>query len=172
MRLARFLLFGLLLVAGCDEEPLASRAPDQPAPPAQGIQAFLQVSNDQAQSGDQIHVWAKVQIGAQTDERLGSYTGRLRYDPGALRFVSETAINDGMRVTNPAGAPQGDLRFAGASPAGFTNLTMYEAVFEVVKPTYLDQLRLDMEEVSAAVSLTNLTPSLQVAPRVFLHVAN
>jgi hypothetical protein len=170
MRLARFALFGLLLVAGCDDEPLASRTPSEPAPPAQGIQAFLQVSNDQAQPGDQVHVWAKVQIGGQTDERLGSYTGRLRYDPTALRFVSETAIDDGMRVTNPAGASHGDLRFAGAAPAGFTNLTLYDAVFEVVKTTYLDSLRLDMEEVSAAVSLTNLTPSLRVAPRVFLHV--
>jgi len=172
MRSARFLMFGLLLLAGCDDDPMTSRAPDEPAPPSQGIQAFVQVSNDRAQPGEQVHVWVKVQIGGQTNERLGSYTGRLRYDPSMLRFVSETAIDDGMRVTNPAGAPQGDLRFAGAAPTGFTNLTLYEAVFEVVKPDYLQDLRADMEEVSAAVSLTNLTPTLQVAPRVFLHVEN
>jgi len=170
MRSARLLLLGVLVLAGCQDEPLTSRAPGEPAPPAEGLQAFIQVDNDHAQPGDLVHVWVRVQVGAGTDARLGSYTGRLRFDPAGLRFEQETAIDDGMRVTNPAGAPTGDVRFAGAAPAGFQNLTLYEATFEVMKPDYMDQLRLEMEEVSAAISLTNLTPTLRVAPQVFLRV--
>ena len=172
MRSNRIIMLGALLLAGCDDDPLTSRTPGEPAPPAQGIQAFIQVDNDRAQPGDEVRVWVKVQIGGETDARLGSYTGRLRFDPGDLRFVQETAIDDGMRVTNPAGAPQGDLRFAGAAPTGFTQLTLYEATFTVEKAAYLDGLRLEMEEVSAAVSLTNLTPALRVAPQVFLRAGN
>lgn len=170
MRTASILLLGVLVLGGCQDEPLTSDTPGEPPPPAAGLQAFIQVDNDRAQVGDQVHVWVKVQIGGETDARLGSYTGRLRYDPTALRFESETKINDGMRVTNPDGAPTGDVRFAGAAPAGFQNLTLYEATFEVVKPDYLTQLRLDMEEVTAALTLTDLTPTLRLAPQVFLRV--
>lgn len=172
MRAVRFLMMGALLLAGCDDDPLTSKTPGEPAPPSQGIQAFIQVDNDRAQPGDEIRVWVKVQIGGETDERLGSYTGALLFDPASLRFVSETAIDDGMRVTNPAAAPQGTVRFAGASPTGFTELTLYEGTFEVQKQGYLDGLRLDMQEVSAAVSLTNLTPTLRLAPQVFLRAGN
>jgi hypothetical protein len=170
MRPVSLLVLGVLTLAGCEDDPLTSRTPGEPPPPAQGIQAFIQVDDDRAQPGDVVRVWVKVQIGGETDARLGSYTGRLRFDPAALDLRGETAINDGMRVTNPAGAAQGDLRFAGASPAGFQSLTLYEATFEVTKPDYMDGLRLEMEEVSAALSLTNLTPTLRVAPRVFLRV--
>jgi len=170
MRSVRILMLGALLLAGCDDDPLTSSTPGEPAPPAQGLQAFIQVDNDRAQPGDPVRVWVKVQIGGETDARLGSYTGRLRFDPASLRYEAETAIDDGMRVTNPAGAPTGDLRFAGAAPAGFRTLTLYQATFEVVKADYLEQLRLEMEEVSAAIALTNLTPSLRVAPQIFLRV--
>jgi hypothetical protein len=172
MRSVRFLVLGTLALAACDDDPLTSRTPGEPPPPSQGVQAFIQVDNDRAVPGDRVHVWVKVQIGGETAARLGSYTGRLRFDPASLRFTGETAIDDGMRVTNPAGAPQGDLRFAGAAPVGFTNLTLYQAEFEVTRAGYMDALRLEMEEVSAALSLTNLTPSLRVAPQVFLRVGN
>ena len=103
-------------------------------------------------------------------EKRTSVSAATRYDADALRFARETAIDDGMRVTNPAGAAGGDLRFAGASPTGFTVLTLYDATFEVLKPDYMDALRLEIQEVTAALSLTNLTPTLRVTPQVFLRV--
>lgn len=172
MRSVHMIMLGAVLLAGCDDDPLVSNTPGEPAPPVQGIQAFIQVDNDRAVPGQEVHVWVKVQIGGETGARLGSYTGRLRFEPASLRFVGETPIDDGMRVTNPAGAEAGDLRFAGAAPTGFTQLTLYEATFTVEKEGYLDNLRLEMEEVTAAVSLTNLTPGLRVAPQVFLRAGN
>jgi hypothetical protein len=162
-------MFGVLVLGACQDDPMTSDTPGEPAPPVEGIQAFIQVSDDRAQPGDQVRVWVKAQIGGETEARLGSYTGRLHFDAEALRFLGEAEIDDGMRVTNPAGAPEGELRFAGASPTGLTNLVLYEATFEVTKTDYLAALELLMEEVTAAISLADLTPALQIAPRIFLR---
>lgn len=162
---------GLLAVAACDDDPLASGTPEAPAPPSTGVQAFVQVDNDQARPGDQVRVFVRVQFGTETDARLGSYTGRLHFDPEALGWHEDTAIDDGLRVTNPNGASSGEIRFAGASAGGFGNLTLYAGVFEVRKTGWLERLTLQMDELSAAETLGNLQPSLQVAPRIFLRSA-
>ena len=69
----------------------------------------------------------------------------------------------------PNGASTGLVRFAGASPRGFEDLTLYHGIFEVKDAGYLDGLSMQMEELSQALTLTNMQPSLQVAPRVFLR---
>jgi hypothetical protein len=171
MRSVRFLtLVALALAVGaCDENPLTTKGPDAPLPPTEGIQAFLQVSDDHAQPGQQVDVYVKVQFGTETDAKLGSYTGRLTFDPQSLAFVSSTEINDGMRVVNPNGAANGELRFAGAAARGFQDLTIYHGVFEVKNAGYMDQLKMAMEELSAATTLSNLQPQLQVTPQIFLR---
>jgi hypothetical protein len=170
MRSVRFLPLAALVLAlgACDEEPLTSKGPDAPAPPLEGIQAFLQVDDDHAQPGDQVEVFVKVQFGTRTDAKLGSYTGRLAFEPNDLSFVRSVEINDGMRVVNPNFAA-GEHKFAGATARGFEDLTLYHAVFEVKNATYMDGLKLEMEELSAAMSLTNLQPGLQVTPQIFLR---
>jgi len=80
-------------------------------------------------------------------------------------------ISDGLRVSNPAGAATGEIRFAGASPTGFTNLVLYDGTFEVKGADYASDLTLLMEELSAAMSLTNLAPQLVVNRQIFLSRA-
>lgn len=166
----RLCLTGLALAAtACEDDPLKSGLPETPAPPAQGVQAFVQVDNPNARPGDQVHVFVRVQMGTETSAKLGSYTGRLRFDPEVLAFRGEVKINDGLRVTNPTAAGAGELRFAGAAAAGFANLTLYEGIFEVKKTGYLDALAVQMEELSAAVTLTSLKQNLEVPNQVFLR---
>ena len=161
---------GLSLAAlACDDDPLKSGLPETPPPPTQGVQAFVQVDNPNAQPGDQVHVFVRVQLGTETSAKLGSYTGRLAFDPEVLAFRGEVKINDGLRVTNPTGAGSGELRFAGAAAAGFANLTLYEGIFEVRKAGYLDALAVEMEELSAAVTMTKLERDLEVPHQVFLR---
>ncbi len=163
-------LAGLLFaVFACNDDPLKSGLPEAPPPPVQGVQAFVQVDNTQAQPGDQIHVFVRVQFGTETSAKLGSYTGRLNFDPQVLGYKGEAKINDGLRVTNPNGAAQGEVRFAGASAAGFADLTLYECIFEVKKAGYLDALRLNMEELSAAMTLADLHKNLEQPPQVFFR---
>jgi hypothetical protein len=162
-------LGALVAALACEDDPLKSRMPEAPPPPSRGVQAFVQVSNTQARPGEEIRVSVRVQFGTDTDAKLGSYTGRLAFDPEVLSFKSETKINDGLRVTNPGGAGQGEIRFAGASASGFLDLTIFTGVFEVKKTGYTAVLKLTMEELSAALTLSDLTPGLNLPPQVFLR---
>jgi hypothetical protein len=166
----RFVLLtaGVLLAAACSDDPVV-QGPDAPPPLARGVQAFLQVSNDHAEPGERVEVFVKVQVGTETEAKVGSYTGRLTFDPKTLAWMSDVDVNDGVRVVNPNGAGTGVVRFAGASPRGFEDLTLYHGVFEVKDAGYLEGMAMEMEELSQALTLTNLQPSLQVAPRVFLR---
>lgn len=168
VRIITLLTLVVALVA-CEDDPLKSRLPDSPPPPSRGVQAFVQVSNTEAKPGDEIQVFVKVQLGTDTDAKLGSYTGRLTFDPEVLSFKREVKINDGLRVTNPNAAGEGQIRFAGASATGFNDLTLFSAVFEVKKTGYTDVLKLTMEELSAALTLTDLYQELEVPNRVFLR---
>ena len=142
MKSVHFLSIAGLALAfmACDEDPFESQRPDMPPPPAQGIQAFLQVDNDNASPGQQIHVFVTVQFGADEDGKLGSYTGALRFSVEALEWKRDVAINDGLRVTNPESAP-GEVRFAGASARGFEDTVLYRGEFTVKSANYLDDLR-------------------------------
>jgi hypothetical protein len=173
MRSLRLLAAATLLLsqAACDQDPTTTRTPAEPPASAQGVQAFVQVDNDHAKPGDVIHVFVKVQLGTESQAKVGSYTGRLRFDPAALVFRSENKINDGLRVSNPTGATGGDIRFAGASATGFTNLTLFDGAFEVKRTDYQQQLALELPELSSALTLTNLQPQLNVTPQIFLRVS-
>ncbi|MBI4502690.1 MAG: hypothetical protein HY700_16210 [Gemmatimonadetes bacterium] len=161
---------GLAASTACNDDALKSKTPGEPPPLTQGVQAFVQVDNDQAQPGERINVYVRVQTGTESQAKVGSYTGRLKFDPELLSWVSDAQIDDGLRVVNPNGSANGEIRFAGASAAGFNDLQLYHGVFEVKKAGYTSQLGLQMEELSAAVSLGDLKPQLQVTPQVFLRV--
>lgn len=171
MRSVRFIMLAALAVAlaACEDDPLKSRMPEAPPPPSRGIQAFVQVSNLEARPGDDIQVFVRVQMGVDTDAQLGSYTGRLAFDPEFLGFKSEFKISDGLRVTNPGEAGSAEIRFAGASASGFNDLTLFGGVFQVKKAGYRDVLKLNMEELSAALTLTDLSPQMDVPGHIFLR---
>lgn len=170
MRVLRNVLLGALVVAtatACDDDPLKTKAPGEPAPPTQGVQAYLAVDRQDAKPGDVVEIAVKLQIGTASNVKLGSYTGRLTFDPEALAYVDEIKINDGMRVANPNAAEQGTIRFAGAAAKGFADLILYRAHFEVRKADFEEALRFQIEELSSAVALGHLESQMKVAPTVF-----
>ena len=157
-----------LALTACQDEPAPATGPTPPAP-QQGVQAYVTVDNLNAAVGQTVRVRVEVQVGTQQSWKVGSYTGRLHFDPARLAFRQENPINDGLRIANNNGAPQGEIRFAGASPTGFTSLVLYEGTFEVKGPNWVPALQLQMEELSAAQSLTNLQPHLTVNHQVFVN---
>jgi len=168
LSLRPYALMVVLLGAACADE--ATR-PDAVLPPAsQGaIDAYVSVDNMHAQVGQTVRVSVLVQVGPDT--KVGSYTGRLRFNPSQLALKGEVPVNDGLRVSNPRGAGLGELRFAGASAAGFAVGTLYQADFTVRNAAYASTLALQMEELSAAQSLSNLAPRMRVVPQVQLAPA-
>ncbi len=156
----RIIAMAIVLVgAACADEP--TRPDPLPPPPEQGVNAYVIVDNLQAVAGQSVKVRVIVRS-ADANLKVGSYTGRLHFDPAALQYKAEVAINDGLRVANPNGAGTGEIRFAGASATGFADLTLYSATFTVKAASWSRDLSLQMEELSAARSLANLSPRLQV----------
>jgi hypothetical protein len=154
----------VLVGAACADEP--TRPDPLPPPPEQGVNAYVIVDNLHALVGQSVKVSVIVRA-ADANLRVGSYTGRLHFDPAALQYKAEVAINDGLRVANPNGAGTGEIRFAGASATGFADLTLYSATFTVKGTSWARDLALQMEELSAARSLTNLSPALRVSRTVY-----
>lgn len=165
MHVLRLTLLGLALTA-CQDQP----RPTAPTPPPvqTGVSAYITVDNLNARVGQMVRVRVEVQVGTQQNFKLGSYTGRLRFNPARLEFKNENTISDGLRVANPMNAARGEIRFAGASAMGFATLVLYDGTFEVKGANYTADLALQMEELSAAMSLTNLQAQLRVNPQVFL----
>lgn len=155
----------VLAGAACADEPTRPIAVPPP-PSGQGVSAFVVVENLNALPGQTVRVSVQVRA-ADASVKVGSYTGRLHFDPALLQYKAEVAINDGLRVANPNGAGTGEIRFAGASATGFSDLTIYSATFTVRQANWARALTLQMEELSAARSLTNLSPQLQVQRTIF-----
>lgn len=167
----RIALIGMTLAACQDERPTE---PITPPPVQQGVAAFVTVDNPSAAVGQTVRVRVEVQVGTQQAAmKIGSFTGRLRFDPARLAFRAENAISDGLRVANAAGAGTGEIRFAGANPGGFNTLVLYDATFVVRAANFREGLTLTMEELSTALTLTDLNAQLRVSPQVFTsRVAN
>ena len=153
----------VLVGAACADEP--TRPDPVPPPPDQGVNAYVIADNLHALPGQTVTISVIVRS-VDANVKIGSYTGRLHFSAAALQYKAETPINDGLRVANPNGAANGEIRFAGASATGFANLTLYSATFTVKASGWARDLSLQMEELSAARSLTNLTPKLQVSRTV------
>lgn len=166
MHALRLAFLGLALSA-CQDQPAQSTGPTPP-PVQQGVAAFITVDNLNATVGQTVRVRVEVQVGSQQSYKLGSFTGRLQFNTAKLQFKTENPINDGLRVNNTTTAATGLIRFAGAAPTGFTTLVLYDGMFQVKSADYAADLALQMEELSAALSLTNLTPQLRVNRQIFL----
>jgi hypothetical protein len=92
---------------------------------------------------------------------VASYTARINYDPAALRFDGEIAINDnGMRASNPS---SGLVRFAGAAATGFTDGRLASYRFAVLQPNSARTLSLVVDEMHMIDRLDAKT-TLTVAP--------
>ena len=163
MLTARLMAFATVLAgAACADKPQGPVLP----PPGPGITARIVVDKLQALPGQTVRVTVEV-VSGTPGLKVGSYTGRLKFDPAGLTFKREVTLTDGLRVANANNASLGEIRFAGANATGFTTTTLYSAEFVVKAANYAGKLTLQMQELSAARSLQNLTPQLRMAPQVY-----
>lgn len=160
----------LALVTGCDDELTKFGETAAPPVPTQGVQAFIQVDNDQAGPGQEVRLWVQAQVGSDLEAALASYTGRLHFDPEALTLTRDIQIDDGLRVINSKGAGLGEIRFAGAQAGGLEVLTLYEGVFTVREAGFASTLQLEMEEMSGA-DLTDYDEVMEVEETVYVRRA-
>lgn len=65
---------------------------------------------------------------------LGSYEGRLSFDPAAFALDSAIVGRDGSRFVNAAEAKSGAIRFAGFTTNGFTSTDAVTLIGRPLKP--------------------------------------
>lgn len=77
---------------------------------------------------------------------LGSYQGRLSYDPSAFIADSSTPGRDGSRYVNAADAlSRGSIRFAGFTTTGFASTDAMHIVGRAVKPLAMARIVAELE---------------------------
>lgn len=77
--------------------------------------------------------------------KIGSFTGRLRYDQAALVYGGEVAISDGTLRASNAGV--GAVRLAGASAAGVDRASLAVFMFRVRNAAGIASLQFDLDEL-------------------------
>jgi len=142
-----------LLTIGCSESYRS--AVGNPAP---AVEAVLVVSDPSPPVGSSLVVSVRA---TATQGSVGSYTARIEYDPTALRYEGEIAMNDkGLRATNPAA---GLIRFAGAAPAGFDGGALASYTFTALSPNSARSLSLVVDEMHL-ITRVDAKTTLTIAP--------
>jgi hypothetical protein len=136
----------LLAITACDggtgpTEP----EPLRPAAPTNGAVAYLSLPASAPKAGDRIVVSVNA-VRAADALTVGSFTFRISYDTTGLRFVRGESSAEGMVL---ASAAKGTITVAGAAAAGFVQETLGSVTLEVVQPSALQSLGLEMLEVNA-----------------------
>ena len=125
--------------------------------------------------GDRVTVPIVVDMSGGGGEKLGSYTGRLQWDPSTLNFTCYYYSCDTLpgNFASPQfnfdSLPQGVLRFGAISPAGadgILTLTRLRFSINYEAPTS-SPLTLSFSEMSAAGTFTDLLPALTVTGATF-----
>jgi len=97
------------------------------------------------------------------NDRLGSFTGSLAWDPSLLRYVSHSGLQAGFTgAVNTSNVNLGRLNFNGANPPGVPgNVTVLTITFEVVgTDSSTGIFDLAFSAMSAALSFADLLPCL------------
>ena len=117
-----------------------------------------------AKKGDKLDLEISLPPNSRTTSLRGGYLRKcslFNYDSTALRFDAAAQMNDqALRATNPA---PGRLRFAGASPSGFSGGRLASYKFVVLRADGARTLSLDVDEIHM-VTRVDAKSNLTVAP--------
>lgn len=154
------LLCLVVLLAGCRETTGLTRPAAANAP--RSITPKLLVHDD---TGSTALVTLALDVSGNVGT-LGSFTGRLHFNPASLQYDSEVPIGDGTtRAVNHVGDV---IRVAGISTSGINAARLVTFRFRVIDKAALETMRFELEEVheSSATNLLSLvrSPSLVRVP--------
>lgn len=152
-RILRLALGAISCGLACTE-PTARRTPAAAVPV---LEARLALSDSAPGPGTAVRVF--VQLTGEQSSDVASFTGRLRYDRTALRFVAESPIDDGAtRISNPT---PGIVRVGAIAASGFRTGTLAAFDFLVLRANGTRSLALDVDEMHST-ARRDVTASLRV----------
>lgn len=152
-------LLALAALASLPAAPAASL-------PADTARVGVRVASVVAAAGERVTVPVTVDLTA-SGKALGSYQGRIRFDPERLRLVEAgTGAFSGPAVVNADRAAEGTVIFAGANPDRSRNMgvtRVLELTFDVTgAPGARIPVSLELQELVSAGDFSNLTPLADV----------
>ena len=140
-------------VGGCRDASRILQSSGQPVPRAIAPRAIVTTSGANAVVTLVLDVRGDV-------GKIGSFTGRLRYDPAVLTYDGDVALTDGtLRASNPA---LGEIRVAGASVTGVDVARLAVFRFIVKDASALRDVRFEIDELHE-LSHADLRASVQGA---------
>jgi hypothetical protein len=142
---------------GCRDADVVARPPSQI--PAKSLTPRVLVTT----SGATATVTLTLDVAGDVG-KIGSFTGRLRFDAAGLGYDGESDLRDGaLRASNPG---LGQVRVAGVSSDGLDLRSLARFRFTVKNASALQSLRFDLDEVHE-LSRTDVRASLRpaAAPR-------
>jgi len=128
----------VLLTAGCRDASNIVDTGQQQSKPSITPRTNLAMRGDTAF----VTVWLDVRgdVG-----KLGSFTGRLRYDQAAFEYGGEVAITDGtLRAVNPR---SGEVRVAGASASGVDRASLALFRFRAKNSSGVPSFQFELDEL-------------------------
>lgn len=127
------------------------------------ILASAEFENNRLTAGQIIEIPVVIDV-SHAGEKLGSFTGKLEWNPAALEFLGyRGGSTKGFEnpVANDTRAGGGELRFANANPHGGEGRVNVLAVrFKALKNTKAN-ISLDFSAMAAAETFIDLLPSLE-----------
>jgi hypothetical protein len=122
-------------------------------------------SDDTLTAGESVVVTINVDMSGMDapDNKLGSFTGSLAWDPAILAYDSYSGPLAGFTgAVNTGNVGSGQLSFNGANATGATgNIETFEFTFHAIGPGTSD-LDLEYSAMAAATTFTNLLPLLTI----------
>jgi hypothetical protein len=122
-------------------------------------------SNASPNIGQQIVVSINIDMSrvAAPDDRLGSLTASLNWDPAVLAYSSHSGILAGFTgAVNSSGAATGHIIFDGANPSGATGDIIVLTIAFNALAAGTSALNLEYSAMAATVTFANLLPILTV----------
>ncbi len=148
-----------IAASGCHEYRSVVPTVDQPA--SRSITPRIDVTS----SGTSAVITLALDVQGDVG-KIGSFTGRLHFDPAGLAYDDEVVLSDGtLRASNPG---VGEIRFAGASAAGVEIAALAKFRFTVKNAAALQGVRFDLEEIHELTRAdTHASVQRSPAPRLF-----
>jgi len=127
---------------------------------------------DPFQSGEQV---LRVRVEGK-DVALGSYQGRLRFDPSVLGLAAVVPRGGALpagefHVVNAGGADRGEIRFAGFAARGFGGADMVTLRFHAQRAITPADVTLELEVAGTLDGEAVPKPQLSVLKGAFAHVS-
>lgn len=148
----------VVVASGCREAGTIVQTGAESAP------ASITARTDVATSGETAVVTLVLDVRGDVG-KVGSFTGRLRFNPAALHYEGEVELSDGtLRASNPG---TGVVRVAGASTAGVNVARLAAFRFTIANASAPQNLSFELDElhelsrVSLQARLTSAVPAEQ-----------